>query len=309
VVSDEPAEYEIQAGGYDAAVCELGGTLRALRCNGRSLVREFPRGDQAPVWSGAVLAPWPNRIADGRYRFAGRDYQLPVNEPERGAALHGLVARVPWDATERAASFVVLEQTLWPSPGYPWQLAFALEYRLDASDGLQVTLSATNCSATAAPYGASIHPYVRAADGRVDDWTLHLPAGEVVDVDAERLLPLGSTSPVPAETDFRTPRRIGEAQIDAAFTALDPSAPRRATVTDDLGRGVVVGWGEESRWVQIHTADRPEPDLDRSGLALEPMTCPPDAFNSGVGLVVLDPGQTARARWTIAAVEPPSAHG
>jgi aldose 1-epimerase len=54
--------------------------------------------------------------------------------------------------------------------------------------------------------------------------------------------------------------------------------------------------------VQVHTGDRPEPADHRRGLAVEPMTCPPDAFTSGVDLVHLGPGESHEASWSIAAI-------
>ncbi len=54
--------------------------------------------------------------------------------------------------------------------------------------------------------------------------------------------------------------------------------------------------------MQVHTADRPDPDDDRVGLAVEPMTCPPDALNSGTDLVVLAPGDSHAASWEIEAL-------
>lgn len=296
-------QYELRAGRYAAVVTEVGATLRTLEYRDRPLVRAFDASELQPVWSGAVLAPWPNRIADGRYDFAGRTCQLPINEPERTTAIHGLVAWMPWTARPVSAASVQLECALWPTPGYPWRLQFIAEYRLDAEDGLHLTIGARNLSDGPAPYGVSVHPYVQAPSGRVDDWTLQLAAESVVDVDPERLLPRGSTSPVSDYEDFRKPRRIGPARIDHAYTDLDPSAPREARVTDDAGLGVAVRWDAESRWVQVHTADRPEPQLNRTGLALEPMTCPADAFNGWTGLLVLEPGGSHRASWGIVAIE------
>src|SRR5690606_23747975 len=106
--------------------------------------------------------------------------------------------------------------------------------------------------------------------------------------------------------DFTTPRRIGSARADHALTdvARDEQGTARATVTGQDGAGVALEWGPECPWVQLHTADRPEPALDRTGLALEPMTCPPDALATGDDLVVLRPGERHRAWWVIAPVSP-----
>jgi aldose 1-epimerase len=76
----------------------------------------------------------------------------------------------------------------------------------------------------------------------------------------------------------------------------------RVVVRDPSGTGVALQWGQQCPWVQIHTADRPDPTINRLGLAVEPMTCPPDAFNSGTDLVWLEPGGQFAASWAIIAL-------
>ena len=98
--------------------------------------------------------------------------------------------------------------------------------------------------------------------------------------------------------------RIDDTFIDHAFTALgrDAEGNTEVRLTTEDGSGVVMRWGAECPWVQVHTADRPEPEMNRVGLAVEPMTCPPDAFNSGDDLILIEPGESASASWTIAAI-------
>ena len=296
-------QLDLQAGDYRATVTSVGATLRRLVHRDRPLVRGYPADEPTPVYSGAVLAPWPNRIGDGRYRFAGREHQLPVNEPDRKTALHGLVATQPWRPERVSASEVVLHHTLAPRPGYPFDLELRMSYRL-AEDGLTARLVAENTGADGAPYGCSIHPYLLAGDGRVDAWTLHVPASRYLDVDPDRLLPVAERPVDGTQFDFRTARSLAGIRMDHALTGIrfDPSGCASATVLDPDGRGVRITWDRACRWLQVHTADRPEPHLDRSGLAVEPMTCPPDAFRTGHDLVQLRPGQTHTATWTIAAV-------
>lgn len=287
----------------EATVTEVGASLRVLRHRGRDLVRPYPADEVAPGYSGAVLAPWPNRVGDGRYEFAGTGHQLPLTEPERGNALHGLVLWEPWSVLERSTSAVVLGHRIHPRPGYPFLVDLEVSYALGPA-GLRIELVATNNGAGPAPYGCSVHPYVVAGPGPVDDWTLHLPATTALDVDPERLLPNGHRPAADLGLDFSTPRAIGSTRADHALTDVrrDEHGRARATVVAADGDGVAVEWGPECPWVQLHTADRPEPRLNRTGLALEPMTCPPDALASGDDLVVLAPGEDHRAWWLIAPV-------
>jgi aldose 1-epimerase len=296
-------QHLIRAGDYTAVVTGVGATLRSLRHRDRDLVAGFRADEPMPFYRGAVLAPWPNRIADGRYEFAGRMHQLPVNEVERNCALHGLVAFEHWRLIERNAAVVHQEYTLWPRPGYPFTLHLGIRHTLDEISGLTIAMTARNVGETDAPYGASIHPYLIAGPGRVDDWTLHLAAATVLDADPIRLLPRGHT-PVTDGFDFRTPRHLGAARLDHTFTdlAFGPDRHCTAELRGRDGAGVQMRWDTMCQWVQVHTADRPEREADRIGLALEPMSSAPDGFNSGAGLVVLRPGEAHDVSWQISAL-------
>ena len=264
--------------------------------------------DEIPAaYQGAVLAPWPNRIADGRYRFDGQLHQLDLSEPERGNALHGLVNWAAWDVESAADDAVRLTHRLWPTPGYPFLLDLTIDYRL-ADDGLTFALTARNSGDVPAPYGGSFHPYLVAGSGDADSWTVQSPAGSYLTVDPGRLLPR-SIAPL-AEFDFRDPTPLTGLEIDHAFTDITFDDAGRATLslTDDAGEGVRMTWDRACRWLQLcipgkpHADLSPSTDLYRRALAVEPMTCPPDAFNSEVDLIVLAPGESHSFELTIGAI-------
>ena len=296
-------QHTIAAADYTATVTEVGATLRELRHSGRELVAGFGAEEMRPAFRGAVLAPWPNRIGDGSYEFGGRSHQLALSEPDRRNALHGLVAWSSWSLVERDDSRVVLGCRLFPQAGYPFLLELTASYELDA-DGLHCTIAAVNGGDADAPYGCAPHPYLVAGSGRVDDWSLELPASQYLQVTPDRLLPRGLADVAETEFDFRTARQIGTTFLDHAYTGLAPEADGtvRARVRTAEGSGVEMRWDASCPWVQVHTADRPEPALSRIGLAVEPMTCPPDAFNSGTDLIVLAPGERHEAGWAFAAI-------
>lgn len=297
------AEFRIQAGEYTAAVTAQGGALRELRHRERDLIVPFPAGGPIPDYRGIIAAPWPNRIADGRYSFEGSEYEVPVNEPERGCALHGLVFPLDWSLESHDESSVQLSCTPEPTAGYPHRLRIDVEYRL-SEDGLHSRVTATNLGGSAAPYGLCPHPYLVAGPAPLDDWILEVPAGSFLEVTPDRLLPK-ETRPVEGhEFDFRTPRAISATEIDHAFTdiAFDGGGQARVLVRDPGGTGVGMSWDPECRWLQIHTADKLPPALNRLGLAVEPMTCPPDAFNSGVDVIRLEPRAVHQAGWSIFAL-------
>ncbi len=305
-------QHALRSGDYEAIISSVGATLRSLTYEGRDLVIPFDADEVRPSYRGATLAPWPNRVADGRYSFGGRELQLPLTEPARSHALHGLASWLEFEAVDKGPDHVTLEARISPQSGYPWRILVQTSYAL-GPDGLRQTVTATNESPTAAPWGTGTHPYLVAGDGRVDDWTLDLPADEVLAVTPDRLIP---TELVPVDAvdpqrfDFRTPRVIGAVEIDHAFAGLVRDEADQATVrvVDAGGRGVAMTWGTSCPWVQVHTSDKGggRPD-HRAGLAVEPMTCAPDAFNAAAydydtGLIVLEPGESAEASWSIAAI-------
>ena len=295
-------EVQLSSGPYSASVVTLGASLRSLEHEGRPLVVPFEVDELRPVYRGAVLAPWPNRVVDGRYTFDDVEQQLPLTEPERGHALHGLLVWADWEVGETTASSVVLHADLAPSAGYPHRLAVEAAYVL-GDDGLTTTVTARTLF-DRAPYGTSAHPYLSAGGARLDECVLTLPADRYVETEGERLLPYGEHAVTRAPwPDFRRPTTIGSAQVDHAFTGLvrEADGTARVRLEGPDGFAVEMTWGSELDWVQVHTADRPEPELDRAGLAVEPMTCPPDAFRTGQDVVVLEPGQKHRASWTISA--------
>lgn len=294
-------QFTLKAAGYDAVIASVGATLRSLTFEGRNLVAPFDEDELRPAYSGAVLAPWPNRIAGGRYEFAGTEHQLPITEVARGHALHGLVCWADFARESATDASVRLAASVPAQVGYPHQVTIRVEYRLDEA-GLHTTVTAENVGRSVAPVGLGPHPYLVAGPGRVDDWTVQIPANEVLLVD-ELLVPTHLRPVSGSEFDFREPRLVGDTFIDHAYTSLlaGPDGARRVRLLAPDRSGVEMSWGDELDWLQIHTADRPDAS-SRTGLAVEPMTCAPDAFNSGAGLIELDPGASTSASWSIAAV-------
>ncbi len=285
---------DLRAGAYAAAVSPVGGALARLVYDGRPLVLDTTTALESaalpmPPFSGAVLAPWPNLIRDGRYSFDGSVHQLPITEVERGCALHGLLVWTSWDVVGRTDSSVRLASTVWPQPGYPFTIGVTVDYRL-RDDGLHVEIVARNRGNVAAPFGASLHPYLvpGVADGVMDDWTLTLPMSSAIDVEPERLLPRRVMKVDGTEFDLRASRLLAGVKLDHAFGGADPGP---ATLIGPDGSGTQVRWDDRHRWLQVCTLETAPEPWRRSGLAVEPMTCPPDAFNSGTDLWTLAPGE------------------
>lgn len=292
-------EYGIRAGEYSAVIAARGAAVRVLRHRGRDLVVPFPAGAPNPDFRGVLVAPWPNRICDGKYTFDGADYELPVNEPGRNSALHGFTPAMDWRLDSRTESAVVLSCTIEPTPGYPFRLALTVTYSLDG-DGLRGSVRARNKGERAAPYGVCPHPYLSAGPAPLDEWILQFGADSFLEMTPDGRQPLGSRPVAGGKLDFRVPRAIGATEIDNAFTGLVLDGGQgRLLVRDPGGTGVGMSWGPDFPWLQVYTHDREPPLPGRMGLAVEPMTCPPESLNTGIDLVRLEPGVFHEASWCI----------
>ena len=298
-VAQQSGQIEIARGEQRVGVVELGGGLRSYEVAGRGLLDGFRAGDRPTSGRGQVLAPWPNRIEDGSYEFDGKRMQLPLTEPEHGNAIHGLVRGATWNVVDLAPERVVLGYVLEPQPGYPFALVLNIEYALTAA-GLAVTTTARNVGPEACPYGSGQHPYLSLGAPTVDTLRLQVPARVVVFSD-ERGLPVGSKVVDGTEYDFRAGRAIGGTVLDNAYTELERGADGRARVLLDdpeTDSGLTLWVDESYPWLMVFTGD-PLPDVARRSIAIEPMTCPPNAFRTGESLIRLEPGESTASAWGI----------
>jgi aldose 1-epimerase len=190
----------------------------------------------------------------------------------------------------------VVEHVVHPQPGYPFSLELAIEYELPAN-GLAVRTTATNVGAAPCPYGSGAHPYLSVGTETIDHVLLRVPARTVLRSD-DRGIP-GGTVPVDGtELDFRSARPIGETKLDHGFTDLerDDGGLSHVELRAPDGRIGVTLWVDAGYpYLMVFTGDHP--DVNRRGLAVEPMTCPPNAYRSGAGLVRLEPGESHTASW------------
>jgi aldose 1-epimerase len=290
-------QFEIAFDEQRAVVVEVGGGLRTYSVGAREVVDGYGVEETPTAGRGQLLVPWPNRLQDGCYEFGGRRLELPLTEPERSNAIHGLVRKAPWRLEEQEPHRVLLEHSLKPQSGYPFSLDLAVEYELSA-DGLTVRMTATNAGVEACPYGAGAHPYLWPGSPSVDDAFLRLPAWTALEADA-RGIPTGAAAVDGTELDFREPRPIGTTQLDHCFTDLERDGDGRVrfVLTSPQDGTDVSLWADEAfEYVMVYTGDA-SPDVNRRSVAVEPMTCPPNAFRNGDALVTLEPGGSHTASW------------
>lgn len=297
-------QHRIRAGRYEATVASVGASLRSLTVDGRDLIVPFDADEVRPAMRGAILAPWPNRLADGRYRFGGVEHQLVVDESATRTASHGLVPWLDFDLVDRSASCVQLRGTIVPQPGYPWRIRVDVLVEVGGF-GLAQRIEARNESATAAPVGLGGHPYLiagHAVRGAADAWSLRVPADDVLLISADRALPIGvvAVDHGDGRFDFRRSRPLAGTVLNNAFGSLirDADGLARAMLSGPDG-SVTLSVDSSCTWLQVYTSDEGPSSTFRSAVAIEPMTCPPDAFNSGTHLRVLEPGATTSLAWSI----------
>jgi aldose 1-epimerase len=291
-------QYPIAAGDHSAVISEVGAALRGYSVGGTEVTCSWPDDELPPKGCGSMLVPWPNRIRDGRYSFDGVDYQLGLTDPSTGNAIHGFGRWSRWSRVRQDVSSVTLRLDVVPQTGYPFQVRAEATFALDPEYGLTVTLSAQNVGRTRAPFGAGSHPYLSTRGSALDDVRLQVPAREMLVMD-EAQVPVGTRSVSRSPHDLRRGKRLKDLRLDDGFTGLarDEHGRGFASVLTSAG-GAQLWFDETFGYLQVFTRENLTPG--RHGIAIEPMTCAPDAFNSGAGLIVLEPGGEWAGSWGIA---------
>jgi aldose 1-epimerase len=289
-------QVELRHGEQRAVIVENGGGLRTYAVGERPVVDGYPEGDLASGGRGQVLFPWPNRLERGRWEDDGQPRQLALSEADAGNAIHGLVRWAAWDLQPAGQAAASASHTLMPQSGYPFRLAIRIDYRL-SSGGLTVTTTVQNESPRTAPFGLGFHPYLSAGSadgGLVDGLELTVPAETRLQLRGG--IPVGREPVAGGAMDFRTARLIGESVLDDAFTDVQRGVGELARVSVS---GTHLWAGPGFDYLQVFTGDTLSPGTRRRGLAVEPMTCPPNALATGEGLIWLDPGASVALEWGI----------
>lgn len=258
----------------------------------RNVIAGIERSECAtnPGYRGAVLFPFPNRLRGGLYHFGGQELAFAVNETALNNALHGFLHRTPAEVINQTASGDISSVTLvyavdGTEPGYPFQAEVRMVYQLSATGALQVEMQVENQDSQPIPVGLGWHPYYTLG-ASIDDCSLQLPAVERVLVD-ERMLPTGERL---VDERFNAPAGLAGVELDNCFV-LGPEATEAAALfaSEREGFGLQL-WQQTGprglNFMQVYTSP------DRQSLAVEPMSCGIDAFNTGEGLVVIKPGQS-----------------
>lgn len=291
-------QYQISFGEQRATIVEVGGGIREYEVGGRDVLDPYALADICDGAHGTPLVPWPNRLADGKYNFHGIDHQVAITEPSKNNAIHGFLRWYPWSVTRHQENRVTVSNRIFPQTGYPFTLNIEIDYVLNKG-GLCVTTTASNLGNTVLPFGFGQHPYLSPGKGVIDDCTLELKAFTRVLTDNPRQLPSGSESSVGTAFDFSQPRLLGSQALDYPFKDIERDKDGKAWVKLYAPDGFCSNiWVDESYpYIEIYTGDTLSVDRRRKGLGTEPMTCAPNAFQSGEGLLEIDPGESKTMQW------------
>ncbi|MGN7798044.1 aldose 1-epimerase family protein [Leifsonia sp. 22587] len=289
-------QYELDFGDLSATIVQVGAGIRSLRFAESDLTEPYPAEAQPPSACGIVLVPWPNRVADGRWEHEGETLQLDLTEPAKRNAIHGLLRRRPYELVDRSDSTVTQTATIYPEPGYPFLLDTTVMHELH-TEGMTVTHSIANVGDTPAPVAVGAHPYLRIADVPPEQLTVTVAARTRFEVD-DRSNVTGETPVAGTDYDLSAGRRVSDLDLDTGFADL-PEGPVEHALAADDGRRVVL-WGDDDfRYVQVFTHRKFATKPGGVALAIEPMTAPANALNSGRGLRILQPGETWTLNWGI----------
>ena len=290
----------IAHGDERCVITEVGATLRTFVKGGVSVVEGFA-GEEVPTGArGQVLYPWPNRIGEGEWSFSDRTARPQIDDVEHSTAIHGLVRWRPFRIDAVNQNRCSLTLLLHPTPAYPFLSEINVTYHLGRL-GLTVTTTVTNRDDVPIPFGVGFHPYLAVTTPTIEGAELEIPASAYVAVN-DRELPTGEILPLVGQPfDFTTRKSVSGHEIDTTFTELrrDDSGLATVVVADANGGEVELSVDRNFPYLQVYTGDHLERGRRRTSIAVEPMTCPPDALRSGKDVVVLEPGQHWAGSWRL----------
>lgn len=272
----------ISWGNLELEIDTLGARITRFTSNGKEVMKTAK--DELQGYNGMVLAPWPNRIPEGKYSLDGHEYQLEVNEIDRNNALHGFAFKTEFEVTHQSETRIELASLLTNPDGYPFEVLLQLEYRLDAK-GLKCKVTATNQSAIDVPFGIAFHPYYP-----VDDETqISIPANKHI-VANQQMIPIG-VEPNPHKTFV-----FSEVDFDDCFSELDRNNGV-AEIKIQSSEQLVTLWQDQAfDFVMVYTTnDFDAAEGTRQSIAIEAQSCAANAFNTDPPL--LGPGESFIGSW------------
>jgi aldose 1-epimerase len=308
VTSADPVPFSgerivLDNGSARAEIGRVAAVLCALSVGGVRVTETVPLDAVPPMGCGIVLAPWPNRVRDGRWQLDGDIQQLDLTEPSLGNASHGLLRNTAYRVLDQAPDAVTLGAIIPPQHGWPFALETWVRYALEP-DGLTVTHGARNTGDEPALWAVGAHPYFRIGETPVEQLTVRLDRPEYLELD-DRLIPVRVRNVEGTAFDLRQPRLVGDVDVNVAYGDSEAFIGRSdaAWLESSDGSRLSLWLDEEFAWIQVYTPRNfPRADADGglgTAIAIEPMSAAPDALNSRRGLSTIPPGAEWEASWGV----------
>ncbi|MBW4031559.1 MAG: aldose 1-epimerase family protein [Acidobacteria bacterium] len=295
-------QYSLDHDGVRVEIAALAAALRSLSVDGVQLTEPYGPDVVAPMGCGMVLAPWPNRVRDALWQLDGEPQQLDVTEPKFQNAIHGLLRNTGYALVAKTEASLTLRALIAPQHGWPFLLDTRVRYQIE-SGGLTVTHEATNLSPRPAPWAVGAHPYLRVGDVPSEELTVTITGASRLELD-DRLNPVATHAlPAGGDGELRAGVPARGLDLNTAYGELANIDGRAdvAWLTADDGRRTTLWADPAFGWIQAYTPSQFPRDAAHGGpglaIALEPMTAPPNALNSGVGLIELAPGASWHGSW------------
>ncbi|MFA6089298.1 MAG: aldose 1-epimerase [Candidatus Woesearchaeota archaeon] len=264
-------------------ISDFGCNLIELILDGKEVLDTNKDFDNLTLNKGAksaLLIPFPNRISKGKYTFENKEHQIEINKPEEENAIHGVLYNKPFkltkkNITEQAAS-ITFEHEIKKEDikGYPFHILVSITFILEKTR-LSIIINTTNKGNNNAPYGVGWHPYFKITR-KLEDCAIMIPSNTILELDDKK--PMIPTGEVLKNKHLPTFDLIGDAEFDTCFTNL--------TQTECFLEEYTIFFDKSMDFLQIYTPK------DRSSIAIEPMSCAPDAFNNKMGLDIIKPNET-----------------
>ncbi len=283
-----------------AEIGRVAAVLCDLSVDGIRITETVPLDAVPPMGCGIVLAPWPNRVRDGRWTLDGEPQQLDLTEPALGNASHGLLRNTAYHVIERSQDAVTLGAHIAPQHGWPFALDTWVRYTLEP-DGITVTHGARNSGDRPALWAVGAHPYFRIGETPVEQLTVTLDRPEFLALD-DRLVPIGTRPVEGTPYDLRAPRLLADVDVNVAYGDSEAFIGRSeaAWLESSDGARLALWLDEEFAWIQVYTPSAfPREDGEGPAIAIEPMSAAPDALNSGRGLSTIPVGGEWEASWGV----------
>lgn len=298
--------YDNESGEYVSVLPCMGGSINGMALSSGDKLVEIIDGytsykdaqdNLMTTFKGSNLIPFPNRIADGKYSFQDRNLQLPLNFPQEKNAIHGLLFNTEFKVIDKEDGEIgcklIIEYTAEETEGYPYKYHQKISYSLLENHKFECKIKITNLMDHSIPVGHGWHPYFRLGESLVDNLLLKFPAEEVLDVNS-RNIPTGKSKSYKEFNEFKP---IQKTVLDNCFSLPTKDEQALISIMDHDGKMGYTIWQETGKYkynfLQVYTP------AHRKSIAIEPMTCAPDAFNNKNGLIILAPLESFSARWGV----------